>query len=73
MLFYIAGRSAFARDNEAAIASFGHEGSVSAKLAGPRGVTATDHFSLQGLRHRLCGDGEGVSAHECRAPRVAPS
>lgn len=49
MLFYIAGRSAFARDNEAAIASFGHEGSVTAKLAGPRGVTATDRFSLKGF------------------------
>ena len=49
MLFYIAGRSAFARDNTAALASFGHESSVTAKLAGPRGVTATDRFSLKGF------------------------
>ncbi len=49
MLFYIAGRSAFARDNEAALASFGRESSVTAKLAGPRGVTATDRFSLKGF------------------------
>ena len=49
MLFYIAGRSAFARDNAAAIASFGHELSITAKLAGPRGITATDRFSLKGF------------------------
>jgi len=49
MLFYIAGRSAFARDNAAAIAAFGHEGSVAAKLPGPRGITAIDHFSLKGF------------------------
>jgi hypothetical protein len=49
MLFYIAGRSAFARDNAAAIAAFGHEGSVVAKLHGPRGITAIDHFSLKGF------------------------
>jgi hypothetical protein len=49
MDFYIAGRSAFAHDNAAAIATFGHEFSVSAKLNGPRGITATDRFSLQGF------------------------
>ncbi len=49
MLFYIAGRSAFARDNAAALASFGHEVSVMARLAGPRGVLATDRFSLKGF------------------------
>jgi hypothetical protein len=49
MLFYIAGRSAFAHDNAAAIASFGHESSVTARLPGPRGVTATDRFSLKGF------------------------
>jgi invasion protein IalB len=49
MLFYIAGRSAFARDNAAAIATFGHESSVTAKLAGPKGISATDHFSLKGF------------------------
>ena len=49
MLFYIAGRSAFARDNAAALASFGHELSITAKLAGPRGITATDRFSLKGF------------------------
>jgi len=49
MLFYIAGRSAFARDNAAAIAAFGQEGSVVAKLNGPRGISATDHFSLRGF------------------------
>jgi invasion protein IalB len=49
MLFYIAGRSAFAHDNAAAIATFGHESSVVAHLAGPRGLSATDHFSLQGF------------------------
>jgi len=49
MLFYIAGRSAFAHDNAAAIATFGHENSVTAKLAGPRGIGATDHFSLRGF------------------------
>jgi invasion protein IalB len=49
MDFYIAGRSAFAHDNAAAIATFGQEASVSAKLNGPRGITATDRFSLQGF------------------------
>jgi invasion protein IalB len=49
MLFYIAGRSAFARDNAAAIATFGHESSVTAHLAGPRGISAVDHFSLRGF------------------------
>jgi len=49
MLFYIAGRSAFARDNAAAIDAFGHESSVAAKLNGPRGMSATDHFSLRGF------------------------
>jgi hypothetical protein len=49
MLFYIAGRSAFARDNAAAIAAFGHESSVAARLPGPRGLVATDHFSLKGF------------------------
>jgi hypothetical protein len=49
MDFYIAGRSAFAHDNAAAIATFGHEPSVSARMNGPRGITATDHFSLQGF------------------------
>ena len=49
MLFYIAGRSAFARDNAAAIASFGHESSISAKLPGPRGISANDRFSLKGF------------------------
>lgn len=49
MLFYIAGRSAFAHDNAAAIASFGHEGSVSVRLTGPRGVVANDRFSLHGF------------------------
>jgi hypothetical protein len=49
MLFYIAGRSAFAHDNAAAIATFSHESSVTAHLNGPRGITATDHFSLQGF------------------------
>ena len=49
MLFYIAGRSAFAHDNAAAIASFGHESSVSIRLSGPRGVIANDRFSLQGF------------------------
>ncbi len=53
ILFYIAGRSAFARDNAAAIALFGHEASVSARLPGPRGVTATDRFSLQGFTGAL--------------------
>jgi hypothetical protein len=49
LLFYIAGRSAFARDNAAAIAAFGHEASVTARLPGPRGVVAVDHFSLKGF------------------------
>lgn len=49
MLFYIAGRSAFAHDNAAAIASLAHESSVSIRLAGPRGVVANDRFSLQGF------------------------
>jgi hypothetical protein len=49
MLFYIAGRSAFAHDNAAALATFAHELSVTARLQGPRGMTATDHFSLQGF------------------------
>jgi hypothetical protein len=49
LLFYIAGRSAFARDNAAAIAAFGHEQSVAARLPGPRGVVAADRFSLKGF------------------------
>jgi invasion protein IalB len=49
MLFYIAGRSAFAHDNAAAIATFSHESSVTAHLNGPRGIAATDHFSLRGF------------------------
>jgi hypothetical protein len=49
MLFYIAGRSAFARDNQAAIDAFKHESSVTARLNGPRGIAATDHFSLRGF------------------------
>jgi hypothetical protein len=49
LLFYIAGRSAFARDNAAAIAAFGHESSVTARLPGPRGLVAVDHFSLKGF------------------------
>ena len=49
MLFYIAGRSAFARDNASAIAAFGHESSITAKLAGPRGIVAMDRFSLKGF------------------------
>ncbi len=53
MLFYIAGRSAFARDNAAAIATFGREASVSARLPGPRGITANDHFSLKGFADAL--------------------
>jgi hypothetical protein len=53
MLFYIAGRSAFARDNQAAIATFGHELSVTAHLHGPRGITTADHFSLKGFAAAL--------------------
>ena len=49
MDFYIAGRSAFAHDNAAAIATFGHEAAVNAKMNGPRGITASDRFSLQGF------------------------
>jgi hypothetical protein len=49
MLFYIAGRSAFAHDNAAAIAIFGHESSITAKLPGPHGVVAADRFSLRGF------------------------
>ena len=53
MLFYIAGRSAFAHDNAAAIATFGHEASVYVRLPGPRGVTANDRFSLKGFAEAL--------------------
>ncbi len=53
MLFYIAGRSAFARDNAAAIATFGHEASVVARLPGPHGFVANDHFSLKGFGEAL--------------------
>jgi invasion protein IalB len=49
MDFYIAGRSAFAHDNEAAIKTFGQESSVIAHFAGPRGLSATDRFSLHGF------------------------
>jgi hypothetical protein len=49
LLFYIAGRSAFARDNTAAIAAFGREGSVAVRLPGPRGIVAADRFSLKGF------------------------
>jgi hypothetical protein len=49
LLFDIAGRSAFARDNAAALQAFGHESSVSARLPGPRGLIALDHFSLKGF------------------------
>jgi hypothetical protein len=53
LLFYIANRSAFAHDNAAAIATFTHESSVMAKLPGPHGVVATDHFSLKGFSAAL--------------------
>ncbi len=53
MLFYIAGRSAFAHDNAAAIATFTHEASVYAHLPGPRGITAHDRFSLKGFGEAL--------------------
>jgi len=53
MLFYIAGRSAFARDNQAAIATFNHELSVAAHLPGPRGLVTLDHFSLRGFAAAL--------------------
>ncbi len=49
LLFYIAGRSAFARDNKAAIAAFGHESSVAVRLPGPKGIVANDRFSLKGF------------------------
>jgi invasion protein IalB len=63
MLFYIAGRSAFAHDNAAAIATFGHELSVTARLNGPRGITATDRFSLQGF-----GGAYAALAKACPTP-----
>ena len=53
LLFYIAGRSAFARDNAAAIATFGHEASVTARLPGPHSVIASDRFSLKGFTEAL--------------------
>ena len=54
MLFYIAGRSAFARDNAAVLATFAHESSVAARLVGgPHGAVATDHFSLAGFSSAL--------------------
>ncbi len=53
LLFYIANRSAFARDNAAAIATFSHEASVSARLPGPHNVIATDRFSLRGFTDAL--------------------
>ncbi len=63
MDFYIAGRSAFAHDNAAAIATFGQEPSVSAKLNGPRGITVTDRFSLQGFSSAYA-----ALAKACAAP-----
>ena len=62
LLFYIAGRSAFARDNAAAITVFGHEASVTARLPGPRGIVAADHFSLKGF-----GDALAAMARACPA------
>ncbi len=53
MLFYIANRNAFARDNAAAIAIFAHESSVMAWLPGPHGVAATERFSLAGFSAAL--------------------
>jgi hypothetical protein len=67
MLFYIAGRSAFAHDNQAAIATFNHEISVTAHLNGPRGISATDHFSLRGFNGAYA-----ALAKACPAPQTAP-
>jgi hypothetical protein len=62
MLFYIAGRSAFAHDNAAAIAAFGQESSVTAKLNFSRGITATDRFSLQGFTSAYAALGKACPA-----------
>ena len=48
MLFYIAGRSAFARDNKAAIAAFQRE-QCCRPAAWPEGMVAKDRFSLKGF------------------------
>jgi len=58
MLFYVAGRSAFAHDNAAAIAVFGHEQSVTARLTGPRGGASTDRFSLKGFASAYAAMGQ---------------
>jgi hypothetical protein len=49
LLFYIAGRSAFSRDNASAVKVFGHEFSVAAHLHGPKGADIVDHFGLKGF------------------------
>lgn len=49
LLFYIAGRSAFSRDNAAAVKAFGHEFSVAAHVHGPKGAEVIDHFGLKGF------------------------
>ena len=49
LLFYIAGRSAFSRDGAAAVAAFGREVSVAARVHGPKGLEVSDRFGLKGF------------------------
>jgi hypothetical protein len=47
--FYIAGRSAFARDGHAAAAAFGRGKEVTTRAPGPRNAIVVDTFSLKGF------------------------
>ncbi len=47
--FYVAGRSAFARDGHAAAAAFGRGRQVTAKSPGPHNASVVDTFSLKGF------------------------
>jgi hypothetical protein len=49
--FYVAGRSAFARDGHAAAIALGHGKQVTARSPGPRKAVVTDTFSLKGFGH----------------------
>ena len=49
LAFYTSGRSAFARDGQAAVAAFTKGREAVAKSPGPRGAAVSDTFSLQGF------------------------
>ena len=78
LLFYIAGRSAFSRDGAAAVAAFGREVSVAARVHGPKGVEIVDHFGLKGFSAayaamlKACAPGQAPASSPAPGPAAAP-